>query len=69
MGTAPPRGRPDPVVKGDLVYIADDLEELTFEGDLAWEIDAYEDIHEGFDWWLGKTEEFRQWLRSQGQAE
>ena len=56
-------------MKGDLVYIADDLEELTFEGDLAWEIDAYEDIHEGFDWWLGKTEEFRQWLRSQGQAE
>ena len=55
---------------GDLLYIQDDFEDGDpAVGDFMWMLDAYEDIHEGFDWLLSRNAEFHQYLRDKGDVE
>jgi hypothetical protein len=56
-------------VKGELVFIQDDLDEATFEGDLMWQIDAYEDIHDGFAHELRRRAEWLDFLAERGETE
>lgn len=55
---------------GELLYIEDDFVEADpAVGDFIWMVDAYEDIHEGFDWLLSRNAEFHEWLRAKGDVE